>query len=293
MAILDYRLVDVFTSQPLSGNSLTVFPMTRPVPDALLQAVTREMRHFESIFLWDTPDPQCFRARIFTMEEELPFAGHPIIGAACAMHAERFPERQEVDLRLQLGERTVEVVSRRSGANYAAEMDQGVATFSGVVPREHHEEVLAALNLQQSDLMNELPLEVVSTGLPYLIVPIRSNLANARITVRNFEKLLAHFGASFVYVLDVTTLEGRTWDNEGKVEDSATGSAAGPVAAYLVRHGYTRADLPLILHQGRFTGRPSQLIAIVSDGEQLSVKVRGDVVAIGSGSLDLRNSPLL
>ncbi|HYD81921.1 MAG TPA: PhzF family phenazine biosynthesis protein [Paucimonas sp.] len=292
MTVLDYRLVDVFTSQPLSGNSLTVFFLNRPLPDALLQAVTREMRHFESIFLWETPDPHCFRARIFTMEEELPFAGHPVIGAACALHAERFAGTPEVALRLQLAERGVPLVSRRGGGHYSAEMEQGTAVFSGSVPREGRDEVLAALNLRPDDLVSELPLEVVSTGLPYLIVPIRKNLAEARIVARDFDRLLARFGASFVYVIDVPTLEGRTWDNDGRVEDIATGSAAGPAAAYLVRHGYARPDLPLVLHQGRFLGRPSQLIASV-DGEHMSVRVRGDVAPVGGGTLDLRNSPLL
>jgi PhzF family phenazine biosynthesis protein len=292
MTVLEYRLVDVFASQPLAGNSLTVFPMRREVSTALLQAVTCEMRHFESIFLWETNDPHCFRARIFTMEEELPFAGHPVIGAACAMHAERFAECEEVSLRLQLGEREVAIVSRRHGHHYMAEMDQGVATFSGAVPSECHAEVLAALNLQPADLMDDLPLEIVSTGLPYLIVPVRRNLAQARIAASGFDRLLARFGASFVYVLDVPALEARTWDNDGRVEDVATGSAAGPAAAYLVRHGHAQAGQPMILSQGRFVGRPSELIAIVDGDGRPGVRVRGEVVAVGSGMLDLRHSPL-
>jgi PhzF family phenazine biosynthesis protein len=292
MTVLEYRLVDVFASQPLSGNSLTVFPMRREASTALLQAVTCEMRHFESIFLWETNDPHCFRARIFTMEEELPFAGHPVIGAACAMHAARFAECEEVSLRLQLGEREVAIVSRRHGHHYMAEMDQGVATFSGAVPGECHAEVLAALNLQPADLMDDLPLEIVSTGLPYLIVPVRRNLAQARIAASGFDRLLARFGASFVYVLDVPAFEARTWDNDGRGEDVATGSAAGPAAVYLVRHGHAQAGQPMILRQGRFVGRPSELIAIVDGDGRPGVRVRGEVVAVGSGMLDLRHSPL-
>jgi PhzF family phenazine biosynthesis protein len=292
MTVFEYRLVDVFASQPLSGNSLTVFPMRREVPDALLQAITCEMRHFESIFLWETDDPHCFRARIFTMEEELPFAGHPVIGAACAMHAQRFAERSEVGLRLRLGGREVGIISRRHGHHYMAEMDQGMASFSGIVPRECHGEILSALNLQPADLVDDLPMEIVSTGLPYLIVPIRRNLAHARIAAAGFDRLLARFGASFVYVLDVPALEARTWDNDGRVEDVATGSAAGPAAAYLVRHGRAQAGQPLILRQGRFTGRPSELMVTVGDDASAGVRVSGEVVAVGSGTLDLRHSPL-
>jgi len=286
MIAFPYRLVDVFSAVPLGGNSLTVFRCDGPVPDALLHGIAREMRQFESIFLWSTADARTFAARIFTMEEELSFAGHPVLGAAAALHLESFAALEQVELTLALGTRQVSVASRRRDHGFSVEMDQGVVEIGRAVPPREREEILDALGLSVDDLMAELPMEVVSTGLPYLIVPVRRNLGSAAIVSRRFGDLLARHGAQFVYVLDVPSLEGRTWDNDGRVEDIATGSAAGPAAAYLVRHGYARAELPLILHQGRFLGRPSQLIATVSEGEGgLRVRLRGDVTPVGTGSL--------
>jgi trans-2,3-dihydro-3-hydroxyanthranilate isomerase len=282
---IEYSLVDVFASQPLAGNSLTVFELDRELPDTLLQAVTREMRQFETIFLWPTAERRCFRARMFTMEEELGFAGHPIIGAAGVLHTAHFAAEEVVELTLELKEKTVTVRSRRSGALHHAEMDQGTADFVTTVDREHHAEVLDALNLDAGDLLPTLPIQVVSTGLPYLIVPVQKNLAHARIVRRDFEALLARFGAKFVYVLDVPGLEGRSWDNDGKGEDIATGSAAGPAGAYLARHGIIRTGLPVVFRQGGFVGRPSHLSVTVGEGG--AVRVGGGVVFVGRGDLRL------
>jgi predicted PhzF superfamily epimerase YddE/YHI9 len=102
-------------------------------------------------------------------------------------------------------------------------------------------------------------MQVVSTGLPYLIVPVRGGLERAGISHPRFEELLAASGAKFVYVLDPDRPEGRTWDNAGRIEDVATGSAAGPAAGYLMRHGVRPPGEPLLIHQGRFTGRPSTI----------------------------------
>jgi PhzF family phenazine biosynthesis protein len=129
---------------------------------------------------------------------------------------------------------------------------------------------------------------VISTGLPYLIVPLRAGLTEARIVHPRFGDLLAQIGAQFVYVLDVGAIEGRTWDNDGRVEDIATGSAAGPVGAYLVRHGHAQPGTEIVIHQGRFVGRPSE-IAVRVDGETdaiRSVLVRGDVRMVASGRFD-------
>jgi PhzF family phenazine biosynthesis protein len=140
--------------------------------------------------------------------------------------------------------------------------------------------------------MEDLPLQVVSTGLPYLIVPIKTNLANARIVARDFERLLARFGARFAYILDVLSLEGRTWDNDGRVEDIATGSAAGPAGAFLVAHKLAQPDSPLVIHQGRFLGRSSELTVVVCGESASSVRVSGEVHFIGSGHLNVPDSYL-
>ena len=284
---LPFSLVDVFASEPLAGNGLSVFLLDEELPTPLMQRITQEMRQFETIFLRRLDRPFALAARIFTMEEELAFAGHPVIGAAAWLHAEQFGERDEVSLELVLRDRLVGVTSRRDGVAYFAQMDQGVATFEPPIPVDKWPGLLQALNLGSADLAPGLPLQVVSTGLPYLIVPIRSKLHSVRIGVSNFEALLATVGAKFAYIFDIERREGRTWDNDGRVEDIATGSAAGPTAAYLVRHGLAASGEPQVLAQGRFLHRPSILHATVTGDSELRVQVGGRVCLVGGGALRL------
>jgi len=314
-----FSLVDVFAREPLSGNGLSVFLLDAELPAPMMQRITQEMRQFETIFLRPlsaihglrgplsaihglrgTRAPShrtgaparrrlgamAFDARIFTMEEELSFAGHPVIGAAAVMHAQFLAAEAVADLEFLIANRRIAVTSRRDGETYLAEMDQGEALVDEPVPQAKIAPLLEALNLRMEDLAAGLPLQVISTGLPYLIVPVGANLERARIVISDFEALLATIGAKFVYVLDVERREGRTWDNDGRVEDIATGSAAGPAAAYLVAHGLALQDEVITLAQGRFLGRPSELHAIVR-GDRAGVIVRGRVCMVGDGALRL------
>ena len=287
MRVLPFSLVDVFAAAPLSGNGLSVFVLDDDLPGSALQRITQEMRQFETIFLRRIEGPSKFDARIFTMEEEVPFAGHPVIGAAALLHSEVFAADDSAELEFVIHGRSIAVTSRRKGQAYFAEMDQGVAMIAPPLARDRNEGFLKALNLSSSDLSTDLPLQVVSTGLPYLIVPVRSRFEHARIVVPRFEALLATVGAKFVYVFDVEHREGRTWDNDGRVEDIATGSAAGPAAAYLVTHQVAATGEDLVLAQGRFLGRSSELHATVRGQAELSVSVSGQVCFVGSGTLRL------
>ncbi|MEJ2633128.1 MAG: PhzF family phenazine biosynthesis protein [Acidihalobacter sp.] len=289
---LPFWLVDVFAREPLSGNSLSIFLLDETLPAEAMQRITQEMRQFETIFLRQNGRTTRFDARIFTMEEELPFAGHPIIGAASLLHAELYSSEDAVRLEFAMPERSIHVVSRRQGGAYVAEMDQGIATIEPPIPASRNEIFLQALNLSITDLVEDLPLQVVSTGLPYLIVPIRSNLEHARIAVPDFEDLLATVGAKFVYVLNVGALEGRTWDNDGRVEDIATGSAAGPAAAYLVEHRLASQGESLVLKQGWFLNRPSELYASVEGDVEKRVAIKGRVQFVGNGMLRLPEKQL-
>jgi PhzF family phenazine biosynthesis protein len=282
---LPFSLVDVFAREPLSGNGLSVFLLDAELPASMMQRITQELRQFETIFLRRLGQTK-FDARIFTMEEELSFAGHPVIGAAAVMHAQFHAAEAVADLEFLIANRRIAVTSRRDGETYLAEMDQGTAAIEEPIAQDRIDALLEALNLQRADLAANLPLQVISTGLPYLIVPLRANLDRAGIVVPAFEALLATVGAKFVYVLDVARREGRTWDNDGRVEDIATGSAAGPAAAYLVAHGLALHDEVITLAQGRFVGRPSELHAIVR-GDPAGVSVRGRVCLVGDGALRL------
>jgi len=287
MSVLPFWLIDVFAREPLSGNSLCVFLIDQELPTAVMQSITREMRQFETIFIRSAGGTSRFGARIFTMEEELHFAGHPIIGAASLVHAQQCTGNSVAHHMFVTRDREIPVVSYRDGSDYSAEMDQGPATIGEPIPIAGSDAFLEALNLSRFELATEFPLQVVSTGLPYLIVPVHSHLERARIVAEDFESLLATVGAKFVYVFDVENREGRTWDNYGRVEDIATGSAAGPAAAYLVSHGLAESGETVTIHQGRFLNRPSELHASVRGNSALSVSVRGQACIVGCGALQL------
>lgn len=281
---LGYYQVDVFTHEALAGNGLAVFLPESPLPARVMQRMTIEMRQFESIFL--TPDGPGgrFEARIFTMEEELDFAGHPLLGAAGLLHHLHAPKQAEAEWTLMLGTRAVNLNTTRDegkAGTYEASMNQGAASFQPALNRADSRPFLAALNLEESQLDVRFPLQVVSTGLPYLLVPAAGGLERAKIVHPDFEALLATVGAKFAYVLDVAAREGRTWDNAGLVEDIATGSAAGPVGAYLRHHRAAAANETITLKQGRFVGRPSKItVAANTVGEML---VSGGVVVLARG----------
>ena len=286
---ISFALVDVFAETPLAGNGLAIFLLERELPASLMLRIAQEMRQYETIFLRPGSDARRFTARIFTIEEELAFAGHPVIGAAAWLHASRFAQCPAVDLRLELAGREVAVACRQTEGRWTASMDQGTAQFQGPLGDEKRSQIATALALEPADLHPALPLQVVSTGLPYLIVPLRGGLERARIVATDFGAQLARVGASFAYILDVQVREGRSWDNAGRVEDIATGSAVGPAAAYLVAHAQARFGEAMVFAQGRFVGRPSRLDAFIEAGAEgaLAVRVSGQVCLVGQGALQL------
>jgi PhzF family phenazine biosynthesis protein len=179
------------------------------------------------------------------------------------------------------------VTTERHEGWFSATMEQGVPTFGEIASPDLRAEYATALSVTLDDLDETLPLQMVSTGLPYLLVPVRHGLERARIAHPAFEALLGRIGAKFVYVFDPRSCEGRTWDNAGLVEDVATGSAAGPTAAYLVRYGLAKPAMETVLAQGRFVGRPSQIrMRVGGSAEAITgVSVCGDVCMVGGGEI--------
>ncbi len=272
--------MDVFTRQRLMGNGLAVVFCDGFFSPGLMLDLAREFKQFETIFLTGF-DGESVGARIFTMEGELPFAGHPVLGAAAALHARHGGEnRAEMPILFRLPEKDVPVISRQTDVGFRAQMRQGPPAFLGELPQEEAMWLARAHSLSPDDLHGALPVEVVSTGLPYVLIPVRGGLDRARICVTDLEARIAGYGASYTYLFDPDTLEARTWDNLGLVEDSATGSAAGPVAAYLVRHGRVREGEKITISQGQYAHRPGELTAWVEDGE---VYVEGDAVCFAEG----------
>ncbi|QES58478.1 PhzF family phenazine biosynthesis protein [Streptomyces venezuelae] len=282
-----YHHVDVFTDRPYSGNSLAVFPDADPLTGAQMRSITRELRHFESVFLLrdgSSGQPRTWRARVFDLDGELDFAGHPLIGAAAVLHALHGTADREL-WTLRLPGRPVEVATERRGpGRYTSLLDQGPAAFLG---RPDPGGLAALFGLGPADLDPGLPPEVISTGLRYLVLPVRGGaLARARVT-EPLDAPLARLGAEFAYLLDATAMEGRHWTNDGLLEDVATGSGAGCAAACLRSHGRIGAGERTLLRQGRFTGRPSTM-TVSADGHGHAIRsvcVGGGVALVGEGRL--------
>src|SRR5436305_13912668 len=188
---LAYRHVDVFSKKPFSGNGLTVFPESDGIPVETMQRITQEMRQFESIFLHVEPSSSLVRASIFTMEEELDFAGHPLLGAACVLHEQMAENHQQAQWRFLLRVGTVAVTTQRQEGWYSATMDQGKPIFGAAASEEMQGQILNALNLSAEALHENMPMQVVSTGLPYLLIILKKALAKAQIIHPHSEGQLA------------------------------------------------------------------------------------------------------
>jgi PhzF family phenazine biosynthesis protein len=269
----------------MTGNGLTVFLDTANWSASAMQQLTREMRQFESIFLSEVSTSGA-AARVFTVDEELPFAGHPVLGAAAVLHRTQAPQSDACTWTLKLPYGPVPVMTHNQNDHYLCEMNQGTPILGRSIATELLNPILKRLDLGETDTVSGIQAQVISTGLPYLIVPVLpSALSRARIKGTDLELLLGAIGAKFVLILDVDGREARTWDNLGQVEDVATGSAAGPAAAYLLRHGLADADLPIEISQGRFAGRPSKIVVIQDKVGNLLVS--GEVWPVSHGVLDM------
>jgi trans-2,3-dihydro-3-hydroxyanthranilate isomerase len=284
---MKYYHVDVFSNKKFSGNGLTVFIGDKDLEKPTMQTLTQEMRQFESIFFYRV-NSNTFRAFIFTMEEELDFAGHPVLGVAAIIHDLYSKEKEQNNWTIELNAKPVLVRTIKKDNYYSVQMNQGRPEFGVILNIKQEQEFLSYFNLPLEDKYLNLPFQVVTTGLPYLILPIKAEaLSKVKVVIPDLENKLKSIGAKFFFVLDIENRQGRTWDNLGLVEDIATGSAAGPVGAYLVKNGFEKIDNEIILRQGDFLGRPSELKIRVSsvNNEINDVYVEGDVCKVAVGEL--------
>jgi trans-2,3-dihydro-3-hydroxyanthranilate isomerase len=286
-----YVLVDVFTSRPLEGNQLAVFTDARGLSDAEMQAIARETRLSETTFVLPARgaapgDP--VRVRIFTTEEELPFAGHPTLGTAFVLRGAS--RAASIVLALGVGQVPVSFDEAPQGAYGEMRQREPVA---GQVHRR--EEVAAALGVTADDLDPSLPIQTFSTGLAFAIVPFRSLARLASFTMEwgRAAAYLERTDARFFYLVSREThdpaarLHARMLFYGG--EDPATGSAAGDCAAWAVTHGVARPGERVLITQGDEALRPSRLFVTASlvDGKASDVRVGGHAVECGRGELAL------
>jgi trans-2,3-dihydro-3-hydroxyanthranilate isomerase len=289
-----YTLLDVFTATPLEGNALAVVHDADQLDDATMLAVARETRLSETTFVQRAHVAGAdYRNRIFTVERELPFAGHPSLGTAVAMaRAEQARATapantgpREVRYVQQTGAGLQPIDVRLDGPHRAhASMLQEPAAHGDEVPRS---QVMDAIGLTPEHADRALPPQLVGTGLTQLIVPLRDldALARARPDWPAVERLLTALKATVLYaaVCDSAqqTARTRAFVSAAVGEDPATGSAAGPLCAYLAARTGTTA---VTIEQGIEMGRPSRLEAAM-EGER--PRVGGDVVVVGDGTLHL------
>jgi trans-2,3-dihydro-3-hydroxyanthranilate isomerase len=282
-----YYHVDVFADAAYTGNSLAVFIDPPPLDSGQMLRITRELRHFETIFVTTLGEPDTVRARVFDLFGELDFAGHPVLGAAGVLHEVR-GNGANCEWTFALPARTVRVTTRLGDGRLSGVLDQGRPELISPSVPVAPEQIAEWLGLATADLDPDLPPQIVSTGLRYLIVPVRAGaLARAAIARAGFDGFLEGLGAQFAYVLDAAAMEGRHWNNDGVLEDVATGSAAGCVAGYLRWHQRIPDGVPAWLAQGRYTGRPSRIAitAYGAPGEVSRVTVGGAVSVVGTGAL--------
>ncbi len=280
-----FRLVDVFAERPLAGNQLCVVPDAVPLDDDMMQALAREIGFSETTFVTEAAGDR-YAMRIFTPDEELPFAGHPTLGTAFVLVAEgriTSPATQVV----KAGEFTVEVDLDRDFAR----MRQLRPEFG---PEFHDRELLAAaVRLSVDDLHRELPAQTISTGLPPLLVPVRDldALRKAERDAQLTKVACERSGGEELYLFAITH-QGVTarffGPTPGIVEDPATGSAAGALGAYLAARGLAEMPGRVLIHQGEQVGRPSELhVEVQPDGETWRVMVGGGVRIVGEGAFRL------
>lgn len=279
---MKYYHVDVFSSEILSGNGLTVVFPDKELSNQRLLGIAQEFKQFETIFVYPQSNDG-YPIKIFTVEEELDFAGHPIIGAGAVIHKYFYPNLRNVGIIFKIANRKISVKSEMLNNSFKVIMNQGKPQFLMTVSHNNYCDIASALNVGVSDLHKMYPIEVVSTGLPYLLVPLENNLDKAKIIIPDFESFLSQFGAKFIYVFNPETLECRTWDNAGIVEDIATGSAAGPLYAYLVKNGFRKPGEIINISQGRFVNRPSIIQGWITDEKE--VVLNGEVTFFGLGEL--------
>jgi len=278
---IPFRLVDVFCERPLEGNQLCVVPDPLGLDHVVMQAVAREIGFSETTFVTGYEGDR-YGMRIFTPGQELPFAGHPTLGTAFVLVAEgrvQSPLTQVV----QAGEYPVEV----DPAAGRARMRQLPPEFRGEF--EDRELAAHAVGLMQDDLRDDVPVELVTTGLPHLMVPVR-DLERLRRAVRDagrVHEVCQRAQAESMYLFAETDegVTARMFDREAGIgEDPATGSAAGPLGAYLARHGLAGMPGTLRIRQGEQVGRPSLLeVEVAPEGDSWRVLVGGGVAVVGEG----------
>jgi trans-2,3-dihydro-3-hydroxyanthranilate isomerase len=302
----EFVQLDVFTKTPLTGNPLAIFTDARGLDDAEMQALAREMNLSETTFILPrdpaTEAQEGKKVRIFTVAEELPFAGHPTLGTALHLYASGFSpvseQSNQITLDLKAGKIPVRFTanSENAGGNRVdgqvfGEMRQRDPEFGVTFSRE---EVVHVLGIGADEI--PWPVQSVSTGLPFAIVGIRNQetLANLNFSHAQAAEFLKNTDAKFFYFLCPQRREKNPLEARARLffyggEDPATGSAAGCAASWMVQHGIANSDEQVLIRQGVEIRRPSEMyVRATRDGQRVTnVRVGGYAVEVLRGTVCL------
>ena len=309
MRKLRYHLVDVFTNRQFGGNPLAVFTNGRGIGEETMQAIAKELNLSETTYVLPPADAaNDYRVRIFTPGQELPMAGHPTVGTTFVLAREHMIERGDdgaaTEIKLEEGVGTIPVrIEWREGAAGFIQMRQPLPTFGPRV--EDVRAVAEMLSIEAEEIAStNLPLEVVSCGVPFFYVPVKSlrGVQGIKFRVDVWENKLKDIvpPAVFVFTREVeftgSTVHSRMFAPAmGVWEDPATGGASGPLGSYLVRYGVVPCDsdgvAEVTSEQGIEMGRPSFIkIKITREGEEITdVRVGGECRFMGEGYLEIES----
>jgi len=301
--VLKFYQADVFTTLPFGGNPVAVVPDAQELTDQELQQIAREMNLSETVFIFPPTEPAAsVKIRIFTPTQEIPFAGHPVIGAFYVLGMlKRVPLSEPVTRVLHecnIGLFPVEL-HVRGGNIHRVVMSQPKPEFLAQIDAvEDVYEIANALGLAKGQIASKFPIQLVSTGLPVIIVPVRTLTAVKSIVPNTtaVNELCARHGANGIMVFTTITVEQLSTVHTrmfaspiGVVEDPATGSASGALGAYLVQNGVVevRPVTEMIAEQGYEVDRPSRIfIEVESEDDAIqSVKVGGQAVMMIEGEM--------
>jgi trans-2,3-dihydro-3-hydroxyanthranilate isomerase len=289
-----YVQLDVFSAKRLEGNQLVVFPDARGLSDDEMQQIARETRMQETTFVFPrdaaTEREHGVKVRIFTDEQELPFAGHPTLGTSIALRNRMKDDVDQIFLDLKVGKVPVHF-SKRDGSVFG-EMTQVNPQFG---PTHDRAKVAEVIGVPPSDISEQWPIQTVSTGIPFAIVPIK-RLSTLHSLHPNAQTVRAYFASESL--IDFYYITRDTGDSEVSIrsrglfvsgEDAATGSASGCTISWMVKHGVTVADEIVHNLQGLEMKRPSHIYmrASKSGDDITNVRVGGHAVEIAEGDYAL------
>ena len=290
MTRLPFVNVDVFTSRPLEGNQLAVFTDGSGLTTEQMQAIARETNYSETTFViprsFEEEKEKGHRVRIFTVNEELPFAGHPTLGTAWVIRG--IGGADQIVLDLNVGK--VPVTFTTENEQPFGEMRQRNPEFGQTHSRE---DLSRALGINLNDVSDDVPIHTVSTGMAFVIVPIAKLAALQKLSFnyKNAVEYLAKTDGKFLYFVSRETIDPSARLHARMIfyngEDPATGSAAGCTAAWMAMHGVAKSDERVLIEQGIECNRPSRIFVRadkISDGV-VNVRVGGQAVEVARGEL--------